>query len=126
MTWSLCSCGALVGRREPVSSCREAGCSLNPRPSPATIVLSPNMATAPRLAVSAMRPPARPLAVAATAAAGEQVVGQQQDSRARDGGEPGGEVEESVQGDHVEQLCGQPAAEQRPGDADHAGQDEAL
>jgi hypothetical protein len=29
MTWSLYSCRALVGRREPVSSCREAGRSLN-------------------------------------------------------------------------------------------------
>ena len=44
----------------------------------------------------------------------EKAEGQQQDLRAGDGGEPGGEVEEPVQGVDVEQPGGQPAAQQRP------------
>ena len=42
------------------------------------------------------------------------MVGQQQDGRSGDGGEPGGQVEEPVQGDHVEQLRGQPAPSSAP------------
>jgi hypothetical protein len=57
---------------------------------------------------------------------GDQVVGQQQDGCPGDGGEPGGQVEESLQGVDVEELGGDPAAAQRPGDADQAGQDQAL
>jgi hypothetical protein len=51
---------------------------------------------------------------------GDQVIGEQQDGRPGDGGEPGGGVEEPVQAVDVEQLGGRPAAEQRPGDADQA------
>jgi hypothetical protein len=40
--------------------------------------------------------------------------------------EPGGDVEEPVEGVNGEQAGGCPAAAQRPGDADHAGQDETL
>src|ERR1022692_231986 len=60
--------------------------------------------------------------------AGDQVVGEQQDGRADDGGDPGGEIEESLQGVmmEVEQLSSRPAAEQRTGDADYAGQDKSL
>ena len=54
------------------------------------------------------------------------MVGQQQDRRPDDGGQPGVEVEEPVQGVDVKELGGQPAAEQRPDDPDHAGQDQAL
>src|ERR1700722_10216851 len=57
---------------------------------------------------------------------GDQVVGEQQDGRAGDGGEPGGGVEEPVEGVDVEDLGGEPAAEQCPDDADDAGKDEAL
>ena len=66
------------------------------------------------------------LAAGIAAAPGEQVADEQQDGRADDGGEPGGQVEEPVQGVHVEQLRGQPAPEQRADDADHAREDEAL
>src|SRR5690242_16088484 len=73
---------------------------------------------------SSVRPPAEPPATAATAAApcGDQMVGQQQDSRPGDGGDPGGQIEESLQGVvvKVEQLGGRPAAQQRAGDADQA------
>ena len=58
--------------------------------------------------------------------AGDQVVGEQQDGCAGDGGEPGGGVEESVQGVDVEDLGGGPAAAEGAGDADEAGEDEAL
>src|ERR1700724_581052 len=57
---------------------------------------------------------------------GDEVVGQQQDRRPDDGGQPGVEVEEPVQGVDVEQLRGQPAAKQRSDHPDHAGQDQAL
>ena len=43
-----------------------------------------------------------------------------------DGGQPGGEVEDTVQGVNVEQLGSEPTAAQRPRHADHAGQDQAL
>ena len=55
--------------------------------------------------------------------AGDQVVGEQQDGRSGDGGEPGGQVEEPLQAVDVEQLGSDPAAAQRPGDADQAGDD---
>src|ERR1700722_17805272 len=56
----------------------------------------------------------------------DQVEDEQQDGRADDGGEPGRQVEEPVQGVDVEQFGGGPAAAKRPEHADHAGQDEAL
>jgi hypothetical protein len=37
-----------------------------------------------------------------------------------------GQVKESLQGVDVEELGGDPAAAQRPGDADKAGEDQAL
>jgi hypothetical protein len=60
--------------------------------------------------------------------AGDQVVGEQQDGRTGDRGDPGGGVEEPLQGVvvEVEQLGGCPSAEQCAGDADQAGDDEAL
>src|ERR1700733_15257424 len=57
---------------------------------------------------------------------GEQVIGGQQDGRADDGGKPGRDVEEALQAVDVEQLGGQPAAQQRPDDPDDAGQDQPL
>src|SRR5512146_2960989 len=57
---------------------------------------------------------------------GDQAVGEQQDGRSGDGGEPGGQVEEPLQGVDVEQLGGDPAAEHPSGDADQAGEYEAL
>jgi diguanylate cyclase (GGDEF)-like protein len=56
----------------------------------------------------------------------EQVEDEQQDGCADDGGEPGVQVEEPVQGVNVEQAGGYPAAGQRTDDADHAGQNETL
>src|SRR3984957_8456671 len=63
-----------------------------------------------------------------TGPTGDQVVDEQQDGRTGDRGDPGGGVEESLQGVVVqmEDLGGGPTAEQRPGDADQAGDDEAL
>src|ERR1700691_5913819 len=58
--------------------------------------------------------------------AGDQVIDEEQDSGPDDGGDPGGQVEESLHAVDVEQLGGDPAACQRPDDADDAGQDEAL
>jgi len=63
--------------------------------------------------LSAMCEPARP-----AGPAGDQAVGEQQDGCPHDGGEPSGQVEEPVQGVNVEQLCGHPAAEQRPSNTD--------
>src|SRR5690242_9418216 len=57
--------------------------------------------------------------------AGDQVVGEQEDGSAGDGGKPGGGVEEAVQGVDVEDLGGGPAAAQGSDDADQAGEDEA-
>jgi hypothetical protein len=71
-------------------------------------------------------PPARPTASAGVPPRIEQVEDKQEDCRADDGGQPGGEVEEPVQGVDVEQLRGGPAAAQRPGYPDQAGEDEAL
>jgi hypothetical protein len=52
------------------------------------------------------------------------VVGEQEDGCADDGGEPGGDVEEAVQGVDVEDLGGGLAAAQGSDDADQAGEDE--
>src|ERR1039457_5251496 len=56
----------------------------------------------------------------------DQVIGQQQHNSARDRGDPGGEVEEALQGVDVEQFGGEPAARPRTDDADRAGDDDAL
>src|SRR6185437_15539435 len=85
------------------------------------------LAGAPCWRCSAVREPAGAGGPAGSAGpGGDQVEDEQQDGGAGDGGEPGGQVEEPVQGVDVEQAGGCPAAAQRPGDADHAGQDEAL
>src|SRR5580704_2442311 len=78
------------------------------------------------LPVRVTPPPAGPPATAGASPRGYKVEDQQQECRAGDGGEPGGEVEEPVQGVDVEQLRGEPAAEERPGHPDQAGEDEAL
>jgi WhiB family redox-sensing transcriptional regulator len=49
-----------------------------------------------------------PPAAAGAPPRGDQVEDQQEDGRAGDGGQPGGEVEEPVQGVDVEQLRGEP------------------
>src|SRR5271170_8504848 len=77
-----------------------------------------------RLWALAVREPAGPPGPAGLPA--EQVVDEQQDGRPDNGGDPGGQVEEPLQAVDVEQLGGDPAAQQRPGDANQAGQDEAL
>src|ERR1700730_4558146 len=75
----------------------------------------------------AVRVPAGPAGpVGPARPAGDQVEGEQQDRCADDRGDPGGEVEESLQAVDVEQLGGCPSAEQRPGNADYAGEDKAL
>jgi len=76
------------------------------------------------LTFSAVREPAVP--PGPTGLTAEQVVGEQQDSRPDDGGDPGGQVEEPLQAVDVEQLGGDPAAQQGPGDANQTGQDETL
>src|SRR5512132_553986 len=88
---------------------------------------------APRMPSPSRRRPRGVLAVGEPAGppgppgpAGDQVVDEQQDGRSGDGSEPGGQVEEPLQAVDVEQLGGSPAPEQRPGDADQAGDDEAL
>src|SRR5580704_8995538 len=65
-------------------------------------------------------------AQAAPAAAAHQVHGAEQDGGAGQGGDPGGEVEEALEAVDVEELCGEPPAEQRPGDADQARDDDAV
>src|SRR5690348_11637319 len=67
---------------------------------------------------SAVREPAGPAA--------DQVIYEQQDDCPDDGGEPGRQVEESLHAVDVEQPGGNPAAAQRPDDADDAGEDETL
>ena len=69
---------------------------------------------------------AREPAATAGPAAVDEVPDEQEDGSSGDGGEPGGEVEESLQGMDVEDLGGGPAAGQCPDDPDHAGEDEAL
>src|ERR1035441_8371988 len=77
--------------------------------------------------VSAVREPAGPAGPAGPARlSGDQVVGEQQNGGPGDGGQPGGQVEEPLQAVDVKQLGGDPAAQQCPGDADHAREDEAL
>ena len=58
--------------------------------------------------------------------AADQVGEKQQDRCADDGGEPGGEMEEALKAMDMEQLRGDPTAQERSDDADHAGDDEAL
>lgn len=53
-------------------------------------------------------------------------VSQQRDDRPGDSGERGGQISESLNAVDVAQLGGDPAAEQCAGDADDAGEDEAL
>src|SRR5947199_5870000 len=55
-----------------------------------------------------------------------QVHGAEQHDRSGQRGDPGGEVEEALQAVDVEELGGQPAAEQRAGDADQRGDDDAV
>src|SRR5580698_6529316 len=71
-------------------------------------------------------PPGGPATATSAPPRGEQVEDQQQDCRPDDGGHPGGEVEEPVQGVHVEQLRRQPPAAERPEYPDRTGDDETL
>src|SRR6266516_2172295 len=66
-------------------------------------------------------------AMAATAAATavHGADGEQDDNRADDGGHPGAEVEEGVEGADVEHGLGDPAAKQRADDPGDGGDDEA-
>src|ERR1700684_1322291 len=77
-------------------------------------------------AFSAVREPGPPGPPGSPGLPSGQVVDEQEDGGADDGGDPGGQVEEPVQGVDVEQLGGRPAAAERPDDADQAGQDEGL
>src|SRR5581483_6313786 len=55
-----------------------------------------------------------------------QVHGTEQHDRSGQRGDPGGQVEETLQAVNVEELGGQPATEQRAGDADQRGDDDAV
>ncbi len=58
--------------------------------------------------------------------AGDDAVEQEQDEGAHDRGDPGGEVEESVDGVDAEDHLAEPAAEQTADDADEHGDDDAA
>src|SRR3954471_7006525 len=62
----------------------------------------------------------------ATGVAEEQPVGDQQDQGATDGGAPGGGVEELVVDGAVEELGGEPAAEEGAHDADDGRADQTA